>query len=135
MTNKDVKITRIYEGKYGDFSLTLCIKSEDINEEAKKALRALWTTGDTVDIDITLHNDKENQVTVEDAIKKQQSIYQKFKLDCEYWGIDYKKVKERLGVEHLRELEDKFPPNEIAMILKQELEQSKELIGIYNNNY
>ena len=135
MTNKDVKITRIYEGKYGDFSLTLCIKSEDINEEAKKTLRALWTTGDTVDIDITLHNDKENQVTVEDAIKKQQSIYYRFEKDCEYWGIDYIKIKEKLGVEHLRELEARLPYNEIILRLNQELEQAKEQMGIYNNNY
>ena len=68
MKNKDTKITRIYEGKYGDFSLTFCIKNEDISEEDKKTLRALWTTGDTVDVEINLHSN-DNQVTVDDAIK------------------------------------------------------------------
>lgn len=134
MKNKDVKITRIYEGKYGDLSVTMVIKPEDINDEDKKALRALWTAGETVDIDINLRtNDK--QVTIQEQVKKQRTKYQDFKDGCEYWGINYPQIKEKLKVEHLKDLEKTYDTQEIDVILKSELNNAKESIGVFNGEY
>jgi hypothetical protein len=134
MKNKDVKITRIYDGKYGDLSVTMVIKPEDINDEDKKALRALWIAGETVDIEINLRNN-DKQVTIQDEVKKQSSKYNSFRMACEYWGINYPHIKEKLKVEHLKDLEQKFDSQEIDVILKSELNNAKGLLGVYDKEY
>lgn len=138
MQNKDVKITRIYEGKYGDFSLTVCIKAEDVTEDQKKTLRAFWTSGETVDISLNPHNEALTNQTdlVEELEKKTEGKrydYNAYRLACLDRGIDYNALKKRLGVEHLQDLEYQYNYRDICVILDQERDNAMEQMGYWNN--
>ncbi len=136
MNNKDTKITRIYEGKYGDFSVTFCIKQGDITAEQKELLRAFWTTGETLDIEYKPHTaPDENQTDlIEELDKKKMSFdYNNYRIRCENYGVDYNALKEKLGVVHMRDLESRMASEDIATLLESELEDRLNTMNYWNN--
>mgnify|MGYP003441956413 CR=1 FL=1 len=70
-----------------------------------------------------------------EPIKKEETIYQKFKRTCEdYSGLDYyNRLKKHLGVEHLKELEAK---HSVSMVIDILTLQEELIFGRqYNREY
>lgn len=70
--------------------------------------------------------------SMEIGTKKDRTIYQKFKDKClEYSGDEYYgRIKKHLGIEHLKELEKKYPPNTVEKILQLQIAKLNQKMGV-----
>ena len=143
----DVKLMVCNRGKYKDISIRFQVKSSDytMDEYEKLCDQAIdGTCGVLVwqpfgeKTEEILKNDNDNQTIQPQENTKytrpNTSKYSRFKLDVERdFGIEaYRKIKERLGIEHLKDLESTKDEAEIDALLKDELYNLRLQSGFYD---
>ena len=142
----DVKLMVCNRGKYKDISIRFQCKSEDYSMEQYEELcdQAIdGTCGVLVwqpfgeKIKTILKQNDDNQTTESKELsphKTNSSRYSRFKLDVERdFGVEaYRKLKERLKIDHLKDLELTHSTAEIDILLQEELCQLRQQAGFYD---
>lgn len=101
MKIQEAIINRVYKTKYNELCIGLKIKAEDYTPESEAEFREYWQEGTSISLNIERFQGEASK-----PIKREQTIYEKFRSTCvEYSGDGYyQRVKKHLGVEHLREI-------------------------------
>lgn len=109
-------------GKYKDLSIRLTIKAGDYSLAEYERWHDMAEVGAVCAVVIEEHGEK--------VVEKDRTLAN-FRMDVirDFGNEAYRKVKERLGVEHLRDL----PEEGRVEVLKQEMEQLRLEHGYYDN--
>jgi hypothetical protein len=132
MIIKEARLMAVNRGKYGDLSIRLLVKPEDYSLEDYLALHDQAREGQTGAVVWETFNTDGQPA---EKKKKEASVYARFRSEVmRDFGIEaYNKVKQRLGVEHLVELEkDGDNIAQVAAILDGELIELRREAGWYD---
>jgi hypothetical protein len=134
MQDIEIKLLRIFRGKYGRYTATVELHPNDLTPEITEALYAEADAGTPYKMRL-MPLTEEKPKTEE---KKKQTIYQWFKWQCEELGLNYAEEKEKLlkqyalQTDHMKNLETIFKPLQIDTILRDRLFEIKSSIGLFN---
>ncbi len=132
----DAKLMAVNRGKYSEVSMRFQIKEEDYTIEEYLEIHDQAKFGVCGILVWQPFGEKQEPETKDKYInmKPKFTDYAKFKLDVERdFGVEaYKKIKENLEVDHLKDLELKYETAEIAAILSDELYNLRLQSGFYD---
>ncbi len=137
MNIKDGVLTRRHESKFGERSITLKFKEEDLDDDKWEVIKMMWQNGTGLEIDVRMFQNEsgdEPEILKDkpQTLKGKGSIYQRFKFSCEELGVNYEEEKKKLGVEHLSDLEDLHTLAEIDSMLNDRLNEIKDSLNLFN---
>ena len=140
MIIKEAKLMSVTRGKYKDISIRFIVKPEDYTMEEYEKLCDQAIDGQVGALVWEKFN-PDGQVenlpiveAVERRIEQTKSIYSRFRADVmrDFGLAAYEKVKTRLGVEHLKDLEAKMEFPMIERLLGDELVELRKQAGFYD---